>query len=71
MPLLIQHQVLIDITAYGDVASGKSLAISDMLQGLKEYGHFVIGSQQNDKNHGTERIQVMITLRKQHVMEHD
>jgi hypothetical protein len=60
-----RDEVLIDITAIGGIGKGKSLAIADMLQGLRDGGHFILGSEQKDSNeYDKEQHQIVLILKR-------
>ncbi len=65
--------ITIEITVKGKTASGKTLAIADMLVGLKDQGHFVAIGENNIHmtTDGEEYRTFTAILRRQSPIEHE
>lgn len=71
MPL--SPTVKLHITAEGDRKSGKSLAIAEMIQGLKEGDHFHV-TEVNKQSNGTLEtviVEVRLKYHATHAIEHE
>lgn len=67
------EKVVIEITVKGPVASGKSLAMSDMVAGLKDKGHFhvrdiLVG---NGDNFEHKMLEARLRYEMTHPIEHE
>jgi len=64
-------KVTVNIIVTGPRGSGKSLAISDMANGLKDAGHFACHSSWSREGSHSETLTFDLQLKDHHVMEHE
>lgn len=60
----------IQITAKGPLGSGKSLAISDMIRGLRDYGHFIVTPVLIGTAEGEEYQEIEVQIKEYAPMDH-